>query len=78
MCQRGFPVAITNVQKIAYHYVKVLHRQKQCAAVPESWKKNSIASIEWWYGFSKGHADMTLRVAENISTVRAEPSTRKV
>jgi hypothetical protein len=71
MAERGFPMTISAVREVAYHYVKVLHRRKLCE-LPETWKAGRMASLDWLDGFRKRNNDLSLRIAENISTSRAE------
>ena len=71
MADRGFPLTRKDVMEIAFHYVATLHRRKQCA-LPQKWKITRQASPDWWDSFKRRHPEITLRVAENISTARAE------
>jgi hypothetical protein len=71
MCERGFPITIEGLQKVAFLYAKKLCRQKKLIkSIPLTW--TTKASYEWWYGFRNRHPELALRVAENISVSRAE------
>jgi hypothetical protein len=73
LCKRGFPLTISDVQGIAFHYATKLHRQKTLQRdISTTWFKSKKATYEWWLGFKRRHDDLTIRVAENISTARAE------
>lgn len=66
---RGFPLTILDVRNLAFHYAKKLFRRKQIQQFP---KWQTTASLDWWDGFRNRHTDLSTRIAENISTSRAE------
>ena len=42
------------------------------ANVPEGWTRDEKVSKDWWLSFKSRDNDLTLKVAENISSSRAE------
>jgi hypothetical protein len=57
---------------MTYQYAKVLHRRKMIPILPDTWKRDEMATYEWWYGFKGRFPQLSIRVTENISTSRAE------
>jgi hypothetical protein len=46
LAERGFPLTITDVQALAYHYAYKLHRRKKLAHIPVTWINVQKASYE--------------------------------
>lgn len=73
LSDRGFPVTITDFRMIAHKFAMTLHRRKKLNRdIPRHWVKNGTASYEWWLSFKKRHHNISLRVAEGLSSARAE------
>jgi hypothetical protein len=72
LCSRGFPLTIDKFRQTAYHFAKVLHRRKMLETLPETWTRDKTASYEWWYSYKERFPQLALRVAENLSSSRAE------
>ena len=61
------------MRTFAFDFAKKLHRQKKLQReLPDSWLKCGRASKDWWTSFKTRNNDLSLRVAENLSTARAE------
>lgn len=54
-----------NIRKLAYEMATINNIE-----VPDSWKKDKIAGLEWLHGFLKRAPDISIRRAENCSLSR--------
>jgi DDE superfamily endonuclease/helix-turn-helix, Psq domain len=59
-------LTIDNTRKLAYEYAVFCQRK-----VPNSWKVNEKAGIDWLQSFRKRHLSLSLRKPENTSLARA-------
>jgi transposase len=64
---RGFPLTILQLRKYACNLAKEFH-----VALPPSWLKKGLASLDWWYGFRRRHPHLSMRKPEILSKGRAE------
>ena len=47
MCNRGFPLTISDFLFFAYKYAKTLYRRKMITNVPEEWTRDEKVSKDW-------------------------------
>lgn len=66
MCLLFYGLTNKNCRKLAYE-TAIINKIR----IPESWRLNKIAGIEWLRSFRNRHPDLTLRAPESCSLARA-------
>lgn len=72
LSRRGFPITIDELLSATFTYARTLRRRKEIGSIPDCWAKNCKASYDWFEGFRNRNPSIALRIAENLSTARAE------
>jgi hypothetical protein len=65
-CRMYFGLTSEEVRKLAYQFAV-----KKNKSIPLNWQANNLAGIDWFQGFMNRHNEISLRVPESTSIVRA-------
>jgi hypothetical protein len=73
LCDRGFPITVSEFRSIAYEYAKKLKRRgKLNLPYPQKWDDEKKPGLEWYFGFRNRHPELCLRIPQGLSMSRSQ------
>lgn len=73
LADRGFPVTVASLRKLAFQYASSLNNLgKLKCKIPVTWVSNNSAGKDWYLGFKARHTELAIRKPEGLSTSRAQ------